>query len=94
VVVAFVGPEARGVVLAGDVVFEKARLDADRAKDFAYRWFVTPEGEGQLGAVRRWLRGLEREHGVTPIPSHDGAWLRGLDLPRFSGSGVDPVSIR
>jgi glyoxylase-like metal-dependent hydrolase (beta-lactamase superfamily II) len=82
-VLAWVGPDPpRGFALVGDVVFDKAHLDEDRAKHWAYRTFVTPENAAQLRRVRAWLRALAQDHGVTAIPSHDRAWLVGLGLPR------------
>ena len=75
--------EPRGYVLAGDVVFEKEQIDADRSKALAYRLLITPENDEQLGRVRRWLRTLETRHGLTVIPSHDHGHLERLALPRF-----------
>jgi glyoxylase-like metal-dependent hydrolase (beta-lactamase superfamily II) len=87
-VVAFVGPDAPlGFVLAGDVVFAKAAIDADQPKELAYRLLVTPENEGQLARVRPWLRDLETEHGLILIPSHDRAHLLSLELPSFPFDG-------
>jgi len=83
-VVAWVGADSpRGVVLAGDVVFEKVRIDENRPKELAYRLLVTPENDTQLERVRVWLRELEGRHGWTPIPSHDRVHLESLGLPRF-----------
>jgi glyoxylase-like metal-dependent hydrolase (beta-lactamase superfamily II) len=83
-IVAWVGAEEpRGFVLAGDVVFAKARLGEDRPKDLVYRLLVTPENEAQLARVRAWLRELETRHGLTAIPSHDRVHLLSLDLPRY-----------
>ena len=83
-IVAWVGDrQPRGFVLAGDVVFEKARIDQDRPKELLYRLLVTPENEAQLARVRAWLRKLESEHGLTVIPSHDLGHLESLALPRY-----------
>jgi glyoxylase-like metal-dependent hydrolase (beta-lactamase superfamily II) len=88
VVVAFVGADPpRGYVFAGDVVFEMANLLADRPKPLAYRLFITPEAEAQIGPARRWLRDLETHHGLTVVPSHDLAHLEGLSLPRYAAGG-------
>jgi glyoxylase-like metal-dependent hydrolase (beta-lactamase superfamily II) len=75
-----------GYVLAGDVVFEKSQIAEDRPKPLVYRLLITPENDGQLGKVRRWLRDLEAEGEFTVIPSHDGGYLDSLGLPRFDGS--------
>jgi glyoxylase-like metal-dependent hydrolase (beta-lactamase superfamily II) len=87
-VVAWVGsgPNRHGYVLAGDVVFEKAQIEADRPKPLAYRLLITPENDEQLGIARRWLRSLEADHGLTVVPSHDRTYLTGLALPRFDGT--------
>jgi glyoxylase-like metal-dependent hydrolase (beta-lactamase superfamily II) len=83
VVVAWVGKPARGYVLAGDVVFEMARIRDDQPKPLAYRLLITPESEEQLKRVRRWLRSLEVEESFTIIPSHDQANIEAVGIPEF-----------
>lgn len=83
VVVAWVGAEPRGYVLAGDAVFEASAIAEDRPKPAAYRWLVTPENEAQLARVRAWLAQLGAAHGFVLLPSHDRAQLEASALPRF-----------
>lgn len=83
VVVAWVGKPARGYVLAGDVSFEMANIRDDEPKPLAYRLFITPESDEQLGKVRRWLRSLEMEQSFTIIPSHDQGNIEALEIPEF-----------
>lgn len=73
----------RGYVLAGDVVFEFEQIERDTPKPLVYRLLITPEADGQLQIVRRYLRTLLREHGMTVIPSHDYAHLKATGLSEF-----------
>ena len=79
------GPDGpRRVLFTGDVVndIDSARLG--RPKPLIYRLLIVPEADGQLSRIRRFLAGLEREHGFTLAVAHDGDHLASLGLPGVS----------
>ncbi len=72
----------RRVIFTGDVVNDVESARIDRPKALLYRLLIVPEADGQLGRMRRFLAGLEREHGFTLAVAHDGDHLASLGLPR------------
>ncbi len=80
------GPDGpKRVLFTGDVVndVESARLD--RPKLLIYRLLIVPEADGQLSRFRRFLAGLERDHGFSLAVAHDGDHVASLGLPGISG---------
>lgn len=77
--VARAGAAPRRIAFAGDVVnaVDGARFDVP--KPLLYRLLVTPEDDARLGALRRFLGGLERD-GFELAPAHDLLQLRALGL--------------
>lgn len=80
------GPDGtKRVIFTGDVIndIESARLD--RPKALIYRLLIVPEADGQLSRIRRFLAGLERDHGFSLAIAHDGDHLASLGLPGVTG---------
>lgn len=74
------GGEVRRLVLAGDIANAIDGVRHDVPKPRLYRLLVVPEHDAQLGRLRRFLAGLEREGSVV-LPSHDLIHLRSVGLP-------------
>jgi glyoxylase-like metal-dependent hydrolase (beta-lactamase superfamily II) len=85
-IVAQVGSRtSRPIVLAGDVVHHRDGIVHDLPKPWLYRLLVVPEDDARLGELRRYLRDLEGQFGVTVLVSHDQAQLEASGLPAFGG---------
>lgn len=86
-IVAQVGShDARPIVLSGDVVNLHDGIVYDLPKPWLYRLLVVPEDDTRLGELRRYLRDLEQQFGLTVLVSHDQAQLEKSGLPVF-GAG-------
>jgi glyoxylase-like metal-dependent hydrolase (beta-lactamase superfamily II) len=71
-------------VITGDVVNHVDGLRLDLPKPRLYSLLVVPEATERLGRVRRYLRGLMEQHGVTPLVSHDRRQLEASGIPAWS----------
>ncbi len=71
-------------VLAGDVANVRDGIVNDIPKPWAYRYLTVPEDDVKLGAVRRFLRGLERDQRVEVVVSHDLWALKAGSIPVFA----------
>jgi glyoxylase-like metal-dependent hydrolase (beta-lactamase superfamily II) len=74
----------RTFVLTGDVVNHMDGLRLDLPKPRLYSLLVVPEATERLDRVRRYLRGLMEQHGVTPLVSHDLRQLEASRIPAWS----------
>jgi len=77
------GGEVRTSVLTGDVVNHIDGVRHDVPKPGYYSLLVVPEHGERLSQVRAWLRGLERDHGVRLLVSHDQRALEQAGVPSY-----------
>jgi glyoxylase-like metal-dependent hydrolase (beta-lactamase superfamily II) len=74
----------RTFVLVGDVVNQIDGVRQNLPKPRLYSILMVPESTQRLDEVRRFLAGLERDHGVTLLVSHDQLALEASGVPAFS----------
>jgi glyoxylase-like metal-dependent hydrolase (beta-lactamase superfamily II) len=79
------GDQPRRFAFAGDTINNVDGVLHDIPKPTLYRWLVVPEDEARQSELRRYLRRLHQEHGVTVLAAHDqlaieasrmSAWVR------------------
>tara|TARA_R110002073_G_scaffold115676_3_gene253506 strand:- start:8948 stop:9862 length:915 start_codon:yes stop_codon:yes gene_type:complete len=67
-------------VFSGDITNSLNALQQDLPKPWVYSTFVVPEHTERTAHLRRWLRGLGEQQGVTVLPAHD--------VPAMSTAGL------
>jgi glyoxylase-like metal-dependent hydrolase (beta-lactamase superfamily II) len=79
------GPDGtvRRYVFSGDVTNTIDGVRGDISKPLFYRLVIVPEDDDRLGELRRYLRALEKDHGVAIVVSHDQKHLESLGIPAW-----------
>lgn len=70
-------------LFTGDVVNQIDGVRQNIPKPALYSALVVPESTARLDAVRRFLAGLERDHGVGLLVSHDQLSLEASGIPAY-----------
>lgn len=73
-------------LFTGDVVNQIDGVRQNIPKPAFYSAFVVPESTARLDAVRRFLAGLERDHGAGLLVSHDQLSLEASGISGWAGS--------
>ncbi len=73
----------RTFAFVGDVVNQIDGVRQNLPKPRMYSVVMVPESTERLDQVRRFLAGLERDHGVTLLVSHDQLALEASGVPAF-----------
>lgn len=74
----------RTYVFVGDVANQIDGVRQNLPKPHLYSVLMVPESTERLDEVRRFLSGLERDHGVTLLVSHDQLALEASGVPTYS----------
>jgi glyoxylase-like metal-dependent hydrolase (beta-lactamase superfamily II) len=77
------GDGVRTWVLTGDIVNQIDGIRRNVPKPPLYSLLLVPESTARLDVLRRFLGGLESEHGVGLLVSHDQLSLEASGLPAF-----------
>jgi glyoxylase-like metal-dependent hydrolase (beta-lactamase superfamily II) len=70
-------------VFTGDITNTIDGIRKDVSKPLLYRLVIVPEDDDRLGELRRYMRALEADHGVTLVVSHDQNHLKTLGIPAW-----------
>ena len=63
-------------MVTGDIVNARDGIALDIAKPWLYSTFVVPEDGDRLGELRRFLRSLHQDEGMTLLVPHDEYAIR------------------
>jgi len=74
---------AKRYIFTGDITNTIDGIRKDVSKPLFYRLVIVPEDDDRLGELRRYMRALEADHGVTLVVSHDQNHLRTLGIPAW-----------
>jgi glyoxylase-like metal-dependent hydrolase (beta-lactamase superfamily II) len=77
------GDSVRTWVFTGDVVNQIDGVRQNIPKPRLYSLLIVPEATARLDVLRRFLAGLERDHGVSLLVSHDQLSIQASGLPEF-----------
>ncbi|MFI5315435.1 MAG: MBL fold metallo-hydrolase [Myxococcota bacterium] len=77
------GDSIRTWIFTGDVVNQIDGVRQNLPKPRLYSLLMVPESTGRLDAVRRFLAGLERDHGASLLVSHDQLAIEASGIPAF-----------
>jgi glyoxylase-like metal-dependent hydrolase (beta-lactamase superfamily II) len=79
------GPDGtvRRYLFSGDITNTIDGVRGDISKPLFYRLVIVPEDDDRLGELRRYLRALEKDHGVVVVPSHDQKHLECVGIPTW-----------
>jgi glyoxylase-like metal-dependent hydrolase (beta-lactamase superfamily II) len=77
------GGDERAVAFTGDITNALDGILFDVPKPWLYSLLMVPEDGERLGQVRRWLRDLHTNGGVTLLVAHDGRALEAAELPSW-----------
>ncbi|HKC51064.1 MAG TPA: MBL fold metallo-hydrolase [Myxococcota bacterium] len=77
------GDAVRTWVFTGDVVNQIDGVRQNIPKPRLYSLLIVPESTARLDVLRRFLAGLERDHGVGLLVSHDQLSIEASGLPAF-----------
>jgi glyoxylase-like metal-dependent hydrolase (beta-lactamase superfamily II) len=74
---------AKRYIFTGDITNTIDGIRKDVSKPLFYRLIIVPEDDDRLGELRRYMRALEADHGVTLVVSHDQNHLKTLGIPAW-----------
>ena len=77
------GGAVRTWIFTGDVVNQIDGVRQNIPKPALYSALVVPESTARLEALRRFLAGLERDHGVGLLVSHDQLSIEASGISKY-----------
>jgi glyoxylase-like metal-dependent hydrolase (beta-lactamase superfamily II) len=78
-----VASENRLWLFSGDTTNSKADLLDNKGKGFLYSTILVPENTARTQALRSWLAGLDANHDVTVVVSHDLADIEASGMAQY-----------